>query len=342
MSKFSLHLALLACLSTTTLLPACKSEAPESQEQTRQTQSNSRQASQTTTTVSTAQLVSEGLDLSALPEMVKKAKDAEELEEFLNASGVNNLDLNQDDKIDYLNVEEYREDGQRGFLLYTYEDEEQIDIARVSINKQTDTADIVVEGNPTYYGDQARYQSSFPLGQVLLAAWLFNSLTRPPYSHRPYYAGRYPNHYRGGAPVSSSAYRKRASSGAFQAKGQTFSQRATPLQNSQKSLAATQGKSFQSTTQKRPAGSAAQTSQNSSGFGSQSQRSSTQQTRSANQTSNQTSSQTKRTPVKTDNRPRGSSTTSRGSFGSSSNRSTTGSSATRRSPTRRSTGGRRR
>lgn len=298
MLKLPLPLLLISCLSLP-ILPACSPDSTESQQQP-----TSQQQTQKQTTVTTAQLVSEGLDLSRITEMVKEAKDAEELENYLNTSGLNNLDLNTDGKVDYLNVEEFQQDGQRGFLLYTYENEQQTDIARITISQQNETTDVSVEGNPQYYGPQAHYHSSFPLGQVLLTAWLFNSLTRPPYAHAPYHAGRYPAGHSGQSAVSPSAYRNRLNTGGLQANGKTFN---TPAQ---RSLRNTPGQSFQTTTDKRPAAT---------------------------------------TPAaKTDNRPAGSATrssTSRGAFGSGSNRQSTSnrrpSSGSFGSSSRRS-GGRRR
>ncbi|MBW2184791.1 MAG: hypothetical protein JRF49_13145, partial [Deltaproteobacteria bacterium] len=57
-----------------------------------------------------------GLDLKAVGELVKQARNGEELEKLLNKSGgVNNLDLNEDNKVDYIHVTEYGNDRAKGF-----------------------------------------------------------------------------------------------------------------------------------------------------------------------------------------------------------------------------------
>ena len=48
----------------------------------------------------------DGLDLKAVGVLLKESKDAKELEEKLNKpGGVNNLDLDEDDKVDFIKVE---------------------------------------------------------------------------------------------------------------------------------------------------------------------------------------------------------------------------------------------
>lgn len=334
-------LVLASCLSATLLLPACKGKE--------NAQNQEVQSSQTETTVTTAQLVSEGLDLSMIPEMVKEAKDAEELEGFLNESGVNNLDLNNDKKIDYLNVEEYREGQDRGFALFTNEDGQRIDVARVAVNTQAQNANVVVQGNPNYYGQEARYQSSFPVGQVLMAAWLFN-MTRPRYYHTPYYYGRYPTSYRTSFVKPRSVYQSRVNSGSFSTKGRSFgaSSNRTPASttfkrtttnkagakstgsSANRSLSNTSGKSFSTTTNKRPAGSS---STSTSGFGSGSSRSNTSL---PPQTSTGSSSNRSSGFGSSSSRNSTSSSGSRSSgFGSSSSRRSTSSSSRSSSSRRR-------
>ncbi len=325
-SNFMFHQRFLAiALSAALVLPACKSGDSE-QNQSRDTTAQSRNTT-TTRTVSIEQKVSEGLDLSQLPELVTEAQNGEELEEILNTSGVNNLDINDDNKIDYLNVEEFREGPNRGFALYTNEDGRRTEVAQVTISQQSQTADVTVQGNPNYYGRDARYQSSFPIGQVLLAGWLFN-MTRPRYYHSPYYYGKYPRYYRTSYPVSRTMYRSRARSG-FRVKGlkssrsrnrtrpkTTYKSTTTNGANaasttgskssSTRSLSNTQGKSFSTTTKKRPTGSSARST--SSGFGSSSSRKST---------SSFGSSSSRRKPSSSFG---GSSSRRKSSFGSSSRR----------------------
>lgn len=307
MRRTSLHLVLAACVAMTAVLPACSGD------KNKQQQSSTRTA--TDTTIQTAGDLGDSLDLSRLPSLVKQAKDGQELEEILNTSGVNNIDLNQDGKIDYLNVEEIRENGAQGFILFTNENNERVDVARIDITKTQSTADVAVSGNPQYYGNQqVVYRDSFPLGQILLAAWLFD-LARPRYYHPPYYYGSYPKYYRSYRPVlSRSLYRSKVSSGSFSVKGKTLSasaSRRAPGTSSSFSTGSskrtmTGGSSFSTTTNKRPAGSLS----NSSGFGSSSRRT----------TGTGSSTSTGSTRFGSDSSGLRS-TTSNGAFGSSSNRS---------------------
>lgn len=267
-------------LAASLILPACKGGDDESQQQ-------SQRSEKVTKTVTIQQTVAEGLDLSTLPELVAEAKNGEELEKLLNTSDINNLDLNQDNQIDYLNVEEFREGANRGFALFTNEDNQRNDLAQIMINQQSESADVVVQGNPQYYGNEARYQSSFPLGEILLVGWLFN-MSRPRYYHAPYYVGRYPSYYSTRRPVSSSMYRSRLSStrsrlGVSKSRPTTTYKSTTTSKagatnsssSTKKSLNSVQGNSFSTTSKKRPAGSSTSSRSSSttgSSFGSSSSR----------------------------------------------------------------------
>ncbi|PIQ27652.1 hypothetical protein COW36_07090 [bacterium (Candidatus Blackallbacteria) CG17_big_fil_post_rev_8_21_14_2_50_48_46] len=240
--------------------------------------------------------VGDSLDLSQLPALVRQAKDGEDLEKLLNSSGVNNLDLNQDGNVDYLNVEEFRENGQQGFVLFTNENNQREDIAQVMINKTGQNAEIAVQGSPNYYPEQTVHRSHFPVGEILLAAWLFN-LTRPRYYHPPYYFGYYPRYYRGVHVIPRTAYRTRLGSstyrtrygssrpvtstrstgrfgsssfGASSSRTRTTTTTRNGMNQSRNSLSNVNGSSFNRTTNKRPAGSGSTTG--SSSFGSSSNR----------------------------------------------------------------------
>jgi hypothetical protein len=241
--------------------------------------------------------VADGLDLSQLPALVRQAKDGEDLEKLLNSSGVNNLDTNQDGNVDYLNVEEFRENGQQGFVLFTNENGQRSDIAQVSVTRNGQNGEVAVQGNPNYYPQQTVYRSSFPWGEILLAAWLIN-LARPRYYHPPYYYGFYPRSYRSYRVMPVASYRTRLSSSGYRTRfGSTrpistgrinsgfgfskFGRTSTfntgrvtnttrgGMNQSRNSLANTNGSSFGVTNNKRPGGSGS----GASGFGSSSSRS---------------------------------------------------------------------
>lgn len=241
--------------------------------------------------------VGDGLDLSQLPELVRRAKNGEELEKLLNSSGVNNLDLNQDGNVDYLNVEEFRDKGQQGFILFTNENNQREDIAQVTISRNGDQGEVAVQGNPNYYPDQMIYRSQFPWAEILLAAWLLD-LSRPRFYHPPYYYGYYPPYYRVYRVVPRSAYRAHLKSSSYRKQfggsravttsrwtgrfgsssfgkssiGQVTTTTRSGMNQSRNSLSQISGSSFNRTTNKRPAGSGAM---DTTGFGSSSSRSRT-------------------------------------------------------------------
>lgn len=319
MKRYIHALVLAAFVAQNSLLVSCSGD-DEPRKETRKTQ-----------TVATTATVSEGLDLSRLPELVKEAENGEDLEEILNSSGINNLDTNGDKKVDYLNVEEFREGRQRGFMLFTNENGKRQDVANVTITPVANTADVVVDGNPKYYGDNHRYHSTFPLASVLMVAWLYNS-TRPRYYHRPYYYGYYPSYYRTSYVKPRSIYRSRVKNSGFTVKRVTRSKtkpvtskttKTVKTQPTAKSLKNVKGKSFSTTTKKRPSSTKTTTS---SGFGSSSTRTKPKTTSSFGGSSTRTQPKTSsfgssstRTKPKTSSFG-SSSTRKRSSFGSSSKR----------------------
>lgn len=330
MFRFSSRLLVTTCLATAMLLPSCKGKQ---QRQTTRTTTTTTQ-----TTVSVADQVRDGLELNDLPELVTQARNGQDLEDILNSSGVNNLDLNHDNYVDYLNVEEFRQGRDRGFRLYTNEDNQRFDVAEILVSSHQNSGDVIVQGNPNYYGGNARYYSSFPLGQILFWSWLMN-VSRPRYYHQAYYRGYYPRSYRATSRISPSLYRSRMRSNTFSVRGKSYKPKTTAKaykstttsrfgasksSSSTKSLANTQGKSFHKTVKKRPTGSG---STSSSSFGSSSNRSSTKSLNSSSSSSSFGSSSKRSTSSGF-----GSSSTRRSSsgFGSSSSRRRSSSSRRRR------------
>ncbi len=151
----------------------------------------------------------EGLDLKAAGELVKKAKNAEELEKLLNTSGgVNNLDLNEDGKVDYIYVTEYGNDRSKGFSLTVQPAPgETQEVATIDIEKAGEKANVEIRGNEQIYGQNRYYHYSSPLTSFLLMSYLFSP-------HRMFFSpwgyGHYPGWYGAYRPVPASAYRARA------------------------------------------------------------------------------------------------------------------------------------
>ncbi|MFQ3225284.1 MAG: hypothetical protein ACI8Z5_001541 [Lentimonas sp.] len=148
-----------------------------------------------------------GLNLVAVGELVKEVKDAATLERQLNdpAEKINNLDLNEDDKVDYIQVTEYGTDNLRGFSLTTELAEgEAQEIATIEIEKSADGyANVQTHGNQQIYGNNHYYHSRVSLTDMLIVGWLFNS------NRGGYYgsASRYNNY-----PSSYSPYSTRSRS----------------------------------------------------------------------------------------------------------------------------------
>ena len=142
--------------------------------------------------------LSKGLNLDAVTELAKKAKDAADFERLLNsqAEAVNNIDLNEDGKVDYIKVTEYGSGERRGFSLTTeIEAGKTQEIATIDFKKEAANATVQTTGNPSLYGPGQYSHSSFGLTDALLVGWLFSN--RQSYSS-PYGYGNYPSSYGSG------------------------------------------------------------------------------------------------------------------------------------------------
>ncbi|MCK5539762.1 MAG: hypothetical protein KAI69_02445 [Deltaproteobacteria bacterium] len=152
----------------------------------------------------------DGLDLATIGSLLKKAENAGELERLLNDSktGINNLDLNEDGKVDYIKVTEYGNEQAKGFSL-TVEPVagETQEVATIEIEKSgNDQASVEVKGNEQIYGQNHYHRSSFGMTDMLFMYWLF----RPhPFYMSPYGYGHYPGGYRSHGAVSQANYQQR-------------------------------------------------------------------------------------------------------------------------------------
>lgn len=160
--------------------------------------------------VQTLTPASDGLDLKAVGELLKKAKNAQELEKLLNSpsQGVNNLDLDGDGKVDYISVTEYGNDRVKGFSLTTQPASgETQEIATIEVEKTSDSrADMDIKGNQEIYGQDHYYHSSFGFTDFLIMSYLFSP-------HRfymsPWGYGVYPGYYSPYHTVPYNSYRGR-------------------------------------------------------------------------------------------------------------------------------------
>jgi len=151
----------------------------------------------------------DGLALPALIGLSKEVKNAEEFERRLNTpGGINNLDLNEDNKVDYLKVTEYGTEGEAaGFSLTTeiLPGEEQ-EVASIEFVKTADSVLVQARGNEQIYGQNYYHRGGFGLTEMLLMGYLFSphSLFRSPFGY-----GAYPSYYSPFAPSGSNSYRSR-------------------------------------------------------------------------------------------------------------------------------------
>jgi hypothetical protein len=154
----------------------------------------------------------EGLDLRAVGELVKTAKDAEDLERQINDSsrGLNNLDLDSDGTVDYISVEEYGGGDSRGFMLIAkLASGQQQEVATIDIEKASDSeADLEIRGNERVYGSNHYQHSRFGIGDYLMMRWLFSSHSL---YRSPYHYGRYPGGYSRYSVAPNASYRTRTS-----------------------------------------------------------------------------------------------------------------------------------
>ena len=156
---------------------------------------------------------SQGLDLRAVGELVKTARNAEELERQINdpSSGLNNLDLDSDGAVDYISVEEFGGGDSRGFMLVAkLQGNQQQEVATIDIEKTTESeGDLEIRGNERVYGANHYHHSHFGFGDYLMMRWLFSSHSL---YRSPFYYGRYPGYYQRHSVVAPSSYRARSAS----------------------------------------------------------------------------------------------------------------------------------
>jgi uncharacterized membrane protein YgcG len=152
----------------------------------------------------------DNLDLQALGEMVKTSTSAQDIEKKLNASGsINNLDLDNDGNVDYIQVTEYGTGDDRGFsFTVNLADGSKQEVATVALQKSAGNVAMNIQGNQQVYGNNAYYQSNYSLSDLMIMSYLM-SYHRPYYS--PYHYGYYPSYYHSYHSVPRAAYRSTVS-----------------------------------------------------------------------------------------------------------------------------------
>ncbi len=148
------------------------------------------------------------LDLQALGELVKNSTTPQDIENKLNTAGsINNLDLNNDGRVDYIKVTEYGDGNTKGFsFTVDLNENETQEVATVEVNKGASDAQMNIQGNQNLYGDNGYYQSHYSLSDLMFINYLY-SYHRPYYS--PYRYGYYPTYYRSYRSSPYSTYHSR-------------------------------------------------------------------------------------------------------------------------------------
>lgn len=166
--------------------------------------------------------------------MFKQANTLEEFEKLINAenNSVNNLDLNNDDTIDYISVNSIKENDTHVIVLQTWINEtEKQDIATIGIEKTGDSeAQLQIIGDEDLFGENAIAEPfevtetlekgkgpAFPditVNRVFVNVWLWPCV-RFVYAPRyvvytsPFRWSMYPNWWKPWRPVKVAVFRSR-------------------------------------------------------------------------------------------------------------------------------------
>jgi hypothetical protein len=154
----------------------------------------------------------EGLNLVAFGELFKGSEDLQAFERAVNNPdvGINNLDLDENDEVDFIRVVEEVADDTHVIVLQALLGKEEFqDIATIEVEKTGDNQySLQIRGDESIYGADYYVQPA----DVYVYKWpVINAIYRPLY--RPYrsvfYFGSYPNWYRPYRPVHINIYRTR-------------------------------------------------------------------------------------------------------------------------------------
>ena len=143
-----------------------------------------------------------GFNVNNFANLVRQTTNPSQLENQINQDGndVNNLDLNKDGKVDFLKVTESENKIQ---VTDDVDENNAVNVATLTITRNqadNNAADMQIQGNPSYCGQDYSYHSHINVGEVLLLAYLFS----PHRYYVPmYHYGYYPPYYRGYATSST-------------------------------------------------------------------------------------------------------------------------------------------
>jgi hypothetical protein len=168
--------------------------------------------SQDVTVVAPTSEAAEGLDLQAVGELFKDAKDLEAFEKALNDPdvGVNNLDLDDNGEVDYIRVVEDVSDDTHVIILQVPLGENEFqDVATIEVEKTGSE-----EYNMQVHGDEVIYGVNYYVAPVQvrihtwpIITWIYRPLYRPYRS--AFYFGFHPVWWHPWRPVAVHVYHTR-------------------------------------------------------------------------------------------------------------------------------------
>ncbi|SEH99306.1 hypothetical protein SAMN02927937_02600 [Paenimyroides aquimaris] len=140
--------------------------------------------------------ISDNLDLQAVASIFGESRDLEDFERRLNdpSTQISNLDLNNDNYVDYLRVVEVGESDVRVIVIQAVLGQDMFqDVATIEIERQRNkTVQVQIVGNSYIYGPNYIYEPYYYTTPVFFDMfWL--ATYRPYYS--PWYWGYYPTYY---------------------------------------------------------------------------------------------------------------------------------------------------
>lgn len=152
--------------------------------------------------------ISDNLNLQAVASIFGDSRDLEDFERRLNDpdAQISNLDLNNDNRVDYLRVIEVTENNTHVVILQsvlgedTFQDVATIEVERDNNNNVT----VQVVGDTYIYGSNYIYEPVYVVRPPLFNVFWVSSY-RPYYS--PWYYGYYPTYYTYWAPCAPYRYR---------------------------------------------------------------------------------------------------------------------------------------
>ena len=180
-----------------------------------------------------------GFNVNNFANLVKRTSNPTQIESAINApdNDINNLDLDKDGKVDFLKVVESPNKIQ---VVDDVNNTDSVTVATLNItpNQTNDRADMQIQGNPTYCGQDYYYHSSFSLGEILLLSYM---LSPHRYYYPMYHYGYYPSYYHRYGTSSyrtvTHTYSPAAGSGSFHPSANSRSSLSSPV-HSQRSFSA--------------------------------------------------------------------------------------------------------